>query len=82
MGVHYKIWIHEDHDWQRNKDKVKKDILVNIPHAIIVAHFYKWIIVDIGKTLPLESLLNGIPYDFVRMSSSGEEAVLKELYKG
>jgi len=75
MGIYYKLWLRDDFDWDYkgySKDQLRKDIVKQWPISEIVADFNNWLIVDIGKTLPLEEDIVNLKYDNIMVSRDNE----------
>ena len=81
MGICYTVWLTEEFDWQHknySKDELKKDILERVPHATFEADFYRWLIINIGKTYP-EGVLDDLSFDSMLVTDDCSELIPEKL---
>ncbi len=67
MSACYTVWLMSEFNWDYgnySKDELKKDILKRVPHAVFEADFYRWLIINIGKTYP-EGVFDELSFDSI-----------------
>ncbi len=81
MSVCYTVWITEGFNWEHmyySKDELKKDILERVPHAVFEADFYRWLIINIGKTYP-EGVFDDLSYDSILVTDDHSKITPEKL---
>ena len=82
MSACYTVWLTDEFNWDLvsySKDELKKDILRIVPHATFEGDFYRWLIIDIGKTLP-EGLFDDLPFDSILITDDCSKLIPEMLY--